>query len=128
MEISECLLLPKKCYHEKRCHGYYCRKIGGQQCVHAVMYEGKLQAMYGRDLYQLIDKDHPEYEHLYKLYDEEYLDALRQVDLERNKINRQEFLKQEEIRKANLVKVEQDRQNFYLHQASMTSELKISRV
>lgn len=79
MEISECLLLPKLCNHMKRCMGYTCRKIGAQQCVHAVIHEGKLQVMYGRDLYKLIDKDHPEYEHLYKLYDTEYLDKYNVV-------------------------------------------------
>lgn len=127
MEISECLLLPKLCNHMKRCMGYTCRKIGAQQCVHAVIHEGKLQVMYGRDLYKLIDKDHPEYEHLYKLYDTEYLDTLRQVQRERDEIRREkyrkELLAEDEAKKQR----EFEKEALYLAQANMTSEMKVRR-
>lgn len=125
MEISECYLLPKNCNHFKMCLGFTCKKIGSQKCVHAVIHEGKLQVMHGKDLYKLLDKDHPQYEHLYKLYDEEYLDKLRQEAIEQGKINRIRY--QEELEIQEKIKKQQaiDREDYYLRQAGMTSEMKI---
>ena len=127
MEISECYPLPNKCYHYPKCFGHYCRKIGGQHCVHAVIYEGKLQVMHGRDLYKLLDKHHPEYQHLYKLYDEEYLDKLRQEAIEKSKIDRLKYQEELEIEKKNKEQAIKDREEYYLRQAGMTSEMKIRR-
>lgn len=129
MEISKCHLLPNVCYHYPKCFGVGgCRKIGGKKCVHAVIYKGKLQVMEGKDLYNLIDKDHLEYDHLYKMYDEKYLDTLRQEQIELDKIRRKEYEKEEEVQKANELKAKMDREEFYIKQASLTSEFKISRV
>jgi hypothetical protein len=129
MEISQCHLLPNVCYHYPKCFGVGgCKRIGGRKCVHAVIYEGQLQVVEGKELYKLIDKDHPEYDHLYKMYNEEYLDVLRQAQIENNIIRRQEYEKEKEVRKANELKAKKDAQAFYLYQASKTSELKISRV
>lgn len=128
MEISKCHLLPNVCYHYPKCFGVGgCRRIGGRKCVHALVLDGQLQVMDGKELYNLIDKDHPEYDHLYKMYDEGYLDTLWQAKWEQDKTRRRDFVKQDENEKANSVKAAQDRQDFYLHQASMTSEFKLSR-
>lgn len=127
MKISECFLLPKHCNHLKACLGPTCKKIGSQKCVHAVIYEGNLKVMHGKDLYKLLDKDNPQYEHLYKLYDEEYLDKLRQEAIEKNKLSLIKYREQLEIEKKNKEQAIKDKEDYYLRQAGMTSEMKIRR-
>lgn len=127
MEISECFLLPKYCNHLKACLGPTCRLIGSQKCVHAVIHEGNLKVMHGKDLYKLLDKDHPQYQHLYKLYDEEYLNTLRLEAIEQGKIDRIKYQEQLKIEKKNKEQAIKDREEYYLRQAGMTSEMKIRR-
>ena len=120
MEISECHPLPNVCYHYPKCAGALgCRKIGGRHCVHAVIYEGKLQVMSGKDLYKLLDKNHSQYEHLYKLYDEEYLDKLRQEAIEKRKLDRLRYQEELEIEKKNKEQAIKDKEEYYLRQAGM---------
>lgn len=125
-EISECFMLPKKCYHERKCRGYYCRLIGGQRCVHAVITsDGKLKAMSGQDLFKFVDKNHPQYDHLYQLYDENHLNELRQVQLEQDKKDRELYAKQLNDEKLGREKRLQLEQESYFNAAQQTSEMRI---
>ncbi len=126
MEISECYLLPKICRHSRMCQYGICHRIGAQQCVHAVIYEGKLQVMKGAQLFTLIDRNHSEFDHLYKLYDEQYLEELRNKKLEHDKQVLEHYektQKQEELRQLEFDKVQKQRKldTFYQY----TAELKI---
>jgi len=63
------LILVSDCYRDLCCK-YNCNH---HACIHAVMQSGKLKIMHGQDVYKLLSKYHPMYDHFYKMYDVKYL-------------------------------------------------------
>lgn len=104
MEISECFTKIDSILH-------YGRRIRSRRlCIHGVLDDGVLKVMDGRDIYQIIDKNHDMYDHFYQLHDPEYLEQQRselrqqyaiQEEQEKNRKQVQKRMEEEEQRRQN---------------------------
>ena len=68
VKISECF--------KHVCCKYRCKQVH-PKCVHAIILgdDGEnVQVMSGDEIYKILDKNHSEYDHFYKLYNVEYLE------------------------------------------------------